>query len=88
MESKPRRTNSEIELALDPVSLFVRKRRKRLGYTQQELADRTGTSLNFVKSIERGKPTLRMDKVNLVLQFFGARLTPGHLPEETPRDLK
>lgn len=53
---------------------FVRARRKALGYTQAQLAQRAGTGLRFVREVERGKATLRMDKVNQLLTFFGARL--------------
>ena len=82
---KKRRTLAELEESLDPIGIFVRERRKLLGYTQEELAVRTGTSLNFVKSIELGKKTLRLDKVNQVLALFGARLEPVTSPRDEKR---
>jgi len=39
--------------------------------TQVELAQRVGVGLRFIRELERGKPTVRMDKVNQVLEFFG-----------------
>ena len=42
--------------------------------TQQNLADRAGVGLRFIRELEAGKPTLRMDKVNIVLDMFGQRL--------------
>ncbi len=74
----PRRTLEELQKSqpVDSISIFVRERRKKLGYTQEELADRTGTSLNFIKSLELGKKTVRLDKVNQVLALFGAHLAP------------
>jgi len=60
-----------------PLAAFVRERRRALGYTQPELAERTGTGVRFVRELERGKASLRMDKVNQVLAFFGARLVPA-----------
>lgn len=63
-----------------PVGGFVRARRRALGYTQPQLADRVGTGLRFIRELEAGKPTLRLDKVNQVLAFFGARLVPEPLP--------
>jgi y4mF family transcriptional regulator len=60
-----------------PIATFVRERRRLLGYTQPELAERTGTGLRFVRELERGKPSLRVDKVNQVLAFFGAELVPA-----------
>ena len=49
----------------------IRKLRKRAGLTQVQLAERAGVGLRFTKELERGKPTVRMDKVNQVLEFFG-----------------
>ena len=48
--------------------------RKAAGLTQAELALRAGVGLRFVRELERGKPTVRMDKVNQVLALFGCEL--------------
>ncbi len=58
------------------LSAFVKERRKLLGITQSELAYRAGVGLRFVRDLEQGKETLRMDKVNKVLSLFGHRLGP------------
>lgn len=50
---------------------FVRKKRKSVGLTQPELAEKAGVGLRFLRELERDKATLRIDKVNLVLQLFG-----------------
>ena len=55
---------------------FVKQRRKSLGLTQQDLAEKAGVGLRFVRELEQGKSTLRMDKVNLVLSLFGHELAP------------
>ncbi len=55
---------------------FVVQRRKALKLTQQRLADKAGVGLRFVRELEAGKPTLRMDKVNDVLRLFGCTLGP------------
>ncbi len=55
---------------------FVKQRRKQLGLTQQDLAERAGVGLRFIRDLEQGKPSLRMDKVNEVLALFGHKLTP------------
>ncbi|MEA1875940.1 MAG: helix-turn-helix transcriptional regulator [Bacteroidota bacterium] len=55
---------------------FVKQRRKQLGLTQQDLAERAGVGLRFIRDLEQGKPSLRMDKVNEVLALFGHELAP------------
>jgi len=58
---------------------FVRQQRKHYRMTQRNLADRAGVGIRFIRELEGGKPTLRMDKVNVVLDMFGHRL--GAVPE-------
>lgn len=48
--------------------------RKAAGLTQAELALRAGVGLRFVRELERGKPTVRLDKVSQVLSLFGCEL--------------
>lgn len=60
----------------DPLILFVKKRRRLLGLTQQDLADRAGVGLRFIRDLEQGKATLQLDKVNQVLALFGHRMEP------------
>jgi len=52
----------------------IRELRKKASLTQLELAQRVGVGLRFIRELERGKPTVRMDKVNKVLEFFGYHL--------------
>ena len=60
----------------NPISSFVRQQRKALKMTQQDLADRAGVGIRFIRELEAGKPTLRLDKVNIVLDLFGHTLAP------------
>lgn len=55
---------------------FVKRRREQLGLTQQELALRAGVGLRFVRDLEQGKQSLRLDKVNQVLILFGYKMGP------------
>ncbi len=54
----------------------IKLRRKKNGLTQVDLAERAGVGLRFVRDLEQGKQTLRMDKVNDVLALFGESLGP------------
>lgn len=57
------------------LSLTVKQLRKEYGLTQEELAMKSGVGLNFVRQLEQGKPTLRMDKVNQLLDLFNYTLS-------------
>ncbi len=53
----------------------VRARRKALRLTQADLADLAGCSERFVRSLEAGKATVRVDKLLDVLTPLGLELT-------------
>lgn len=56
---------------------FVKRKRKELGITQAELAERAGVGLRFLRELEQGKLTLRLDKVNQLLDMFGYQMIPA-----------
>jgi y4mF family transcriptional regulator len=56
------------------LSAYVKSRRKQYKITQIELSEKSGVGLRFVRELERGKQTLRLDKVNQVLSLFGAEV--------------
>jgi len=58
------------------LSDFLKDRRKKLNLSQQQLAAKAGVGLRFIRDLEQGKTTLRMDKVNQVLKLFGQELGP------------
>ncbi len=58
------------------LSEFVKHKRHAVHLTQPELAEKAGVGLRFVRELEQGKSTLRMDKVNQVLHLFGCKLGP------------
>ncbi len=58
------------------LSEYIKQKRKENGLSQVELAERAGVGLRFVRDLEQGKQTLRMDKVNDVLILFGECLGP------------
>ena len=61
----------------DALIKLVKERRRSLGLTQQELANRAGVGLRFIRELEQGKDSLRLDKVNQVLALFGQRMEPA-----------
>ncbi len=65
-------------MATSPVLAHdVRARRRELGLTQQDLAELSGTSVRFVRDLEHGKPTVRLDKLGDVLAALGLELRAG-----------
>lgn len=65
-----KRTNSSEQ----SISEYVKQMRKHHGLTQVELSIKSGVGLRFVRELEQGKATLRLDKVNMVLSLFGSHL--------------
>ena len=59
------------------ITQFIRRERKAAGMTQEEFAVRSGLGLRFVRELEAGKETVRMDKVNQALAMFGMEAVPG-----------
>ena len=53
----------------------VKALRKQYGLTQEEAARKAGVSLAFLRELEQGKTTARMDKVNQLLNLFNYCLT-------------
>lgn len=62
---------------MNAIAEFVKQGRKEAGITQKEFALRSGLGLRFVRELEQGKQTMRMDKVNQALAMFGAELVPA-----------
>ena len=58
------------------LSMCVKGLRKKYGLTQEELAYRSGVSLFFVRELEQGKTSQRVDMVNKVLNLFDYELVP------------
>lgn len=56
---------------------YIKDERKKAGLTQEEFAIRSGLGLRFVRELEQGKETVRLDKVNQALAMFGKEAVPG-----------
>ncbi len=66
---------------MNKIADFIKQKRKESGLTQEEFAMRSGLGLRFVRELEQGKPTVRMDKVNQALAMFGMEAVPGRKDE-------
>lgn len=60
---------------------YIKAKRKEFGLTQVDLSEKAGVGLRFVREMEQGKETLRLDKVNQVLALFGAEMAPATIIE-------
>ena len=67
---------------MNNIAEFVKTQRKAAGLTQEQFAMRSGLGLRFVRELEQGKTTVRMDKVNVALAMFGMEAVPGRKEDE------
>ncbi|MCF0136299.1 MAG: helix-turn-helix transcriptional regulator [Lachnospiraceae bacterium] len=67
---------------MNPIADYIKANRKAAGLTQEEFALRSGLGLRFVRELEQGKPTVRLDKVNQALAMFGMQAVPGRKENE------
>ena len=64
-------------ITMNKIAEFIKTNRKEAGLTQEEFAIRSGLGLRFVRELEQGKETVRMDKVNEALAMFSMEAVPG-----------
>ena len=63
--------------SVNTIGQYIKEQRKKAGLTQEEFAMRAGLGLRFVRELEQGKETVRLDKVNQALSMFGAEAVPA-----------
>ena len=66
---------------MNKIARYIKENRKAAGLTQEEFAMRSGLGLRFVRELEQGKETVRMDKVNVALNLFNMEAIPGKKDE-------
>ena len=71
----------EATITLNKIAEFIKANRRAADLTQEEFALRSGLGLRFVRELEQGKETVRMDKVNEALAMFGMEAVPGRKDE-------
>ena len=64
---------------MNKIAEYIKTSRRAAGLTQEEFAARSGLGLRFVRELEQGKETVRMDKVNVALSMFGMEAVPGKI---------
>lgn len=69
-------------MSMNTIGKYIKEKRKSVGLTQEEFALRAGLGLRFVRELEQGKETVRLDKVNQALAMFGMEAVPGKLTRE------
>lgn len=67
---------------MNTIGKYIKQERKKAGLTQEEFALRSGLGLRFVRELEQGKETVRLDKVNQALAMFGMEAVPGKIQED------
>lgn len=67
---------------MNKIAVYIKENRRAAGLTQEEFAMRSGLGLRFVRELEQGKTTVRMDKVNIALNMFGMEAVPGRKENE------
>lgn len=63
--------------AMSVIGDYIKTERKKAGLTQEDFAMRSGLGLRFVRELEQGKETVRLDKVNQALAMFGMEVVVG-----------
>ena len=61
---------------MNMLSATVKSLRKQFNMTHEDLSLKSGVGLRFVRDLEQGKSTLRLDKVNQLLDFFNYEMVP------------
>lgn len=69
-------TRTDINKNMNNLSTMVKSLRKQFNLTQEDLSLKSGVGLRFVRDLEQGKQTLRLDKVNQLLEFFNYEMAP------------
>lgn len=62
---------------MNKIAKCIKEQRKMAGLTQEQFALRSGLGLRFIRELEQGKETVRLDKVNVALSMFDMEAVPG-----------
>lgn len=71
---------------MENIGIQIQRLRKKTALTQVEFSKRAGVGLRFIRDLEQGKPSVRLDKVNQVLEFLGHHLEM--IPDRERKDIQ
>lgn len=64
---------------MNSIGEIIKDERKKIGLTQKQFANESGLGYRFVKELEQGKQTVRMDKVQQALDYLGITMVPQYI---------
>lgn len=67
---------------MNKIAKYIKENRRAAGLTQEDFAIRSGLGLRFVRELEQGKETVRLDKVNIALAMFDMEAVPGRKDDD------
>jgi y4mF family transcriptional regulator len=70
-----------MKLDRGPFATFLKEKRKETSLTQRDLARMAGVGLRFIRDVEQGKKSVRLDTLNAVLSLFGYCAGPVRMEE-------
>jgi y4mF family transcriptional regulator len=71
---------------LSNFALFFKEKRAENHLTQHDLARKAGVGLRFIRDVEQGKKTVRLDRLNAVLALFGCCAGPVRMEVSNGND--
>jgi y4mF family transcriptional regulator len=81
------RKGTNMSLLDNYLANIVKYNRNKLKLTQEEFAEKAGVGLRFIRDLEQGKESLRLDKVNQVLALFGHKVASTPYKIKDPYDI-
>ncbi|MBR5948484.1 MAG: helix-turn-helix transcriptional regulator [Clostridia bacterium] len=59
------------ELELSKIGVRIQQRRKQLGYTQEDIAEKMNVSVQMVSNLERGNKAIKIENIVRLSQILG-----------------
>ena len=73
-------------VSVNALTASIKQARKKLGWTQSELAERSGVSRDWIIGLEKGKPSLELGLVLRTLKALDLPLSLGRQGQSAPSD--